>query len=181
MTARKGELLTNGKCPLSISGHKELHMGQIAVVLWTIARVTTAVLIVGWAVLRLRFFDGVFGVTLPQWVKPVGVLLLAIGGLVVLLCGALLRTPGVLPMEFVVTGPFRYTRNPMSLGAVTMACGLALFCRSISILIFAGILFLGFHAVVVFLEEPGLEKRYGESYRHYKHSVNRWLPSFRSR
>jgi protein-S-isoprenylcysteine O-methyltransferase Ste14 len=107
--------------------------------------------------------------------------LLLVGGVVVLLCGGMLSTPGMIPTKFVVLGPFRYVRNPMSLGGVTMMLGLALFCRSISILLFSAILFLALHGLVVFWEEPLLEKRFGESYLQYEHSVNRWLPTFRHR
>ncbi len=32
------------------------------------------------------------------------------------------------------------------------------------------------HLFVVFYEEPGLERRFGQSYLDYKRSVNRWLP-----
>ena len=42
---------------------------------------------------------------------------------------------------------------------------------------------IGFHPseslVVVCLEESGLEKRFGESYREYRRNVPRWLPRFR--
>jgi protein-S-isoprenylcysteine O-methyltransferase Ste14 len=44
---------------------------------------------------------------------------------------------------------------------------------------FSTLLFLLIHIFVVFVEEPGLEKRFGESYLQYKLSVNRWLPTFR--
>jgi protein-S-isoprenylcysteine O-methyltransferase Ste14 len=104
-------------------------------------------------------------------------MLLLTGGTVVLLCGGMLSTPGIIPTKFVVLGPFRYVRNPMSLGLVTTMFGLALFCRSISILLFSVILFLVLHAIVVLWEESFLEKRYGESYVQYKQSVNRWLPT----
>jgi protein-S-isoprenylcysteine O-methyltransferase Ste14 len=156
-------------------------MSRVLVVIWTIARVAAAVTFVGWASLHLRLLDGVIGVGLPEWLRSVGMVLLVVGGVVVLLCGGMLSTPGVLPTEFVVLGPFRYVRNPMSLGAVTMMFGLALFCRSISVLLFSVILFLAMHGIVVFVEEPGLEKRFGKSYLQYKHSVNRWLPTFRHR
>jgi protein-S-isoprenylcysteine O-methyltransferase Ste14 len=84
----------------------------------------------------------------------------------------MLSTPGTISTKFVVVGPFRYVRNPMSLGGVAMMLGLALFCRSISILLFSAILFLVLHGIVVLWEESFLEKRYGESYLQYKHSVN---------
>jgi len=160
---------------------EDLQMSRVAVVIWTILRVVAAVLFAGWASLHLRLLDRVIGVVLPEWLKPAGMVLLLVGGVVVLLCGGMLSTPGMIPTKFVVLGPFRYVRNPMSLGGVTMMFGLALFCRSISILLFSAILFLTLHGIVVFWEEPFLEKRYGESYLQYKHSVNRWLPTLRHR
>lgn len=156
-------------------------MSRVPVAIWTILRVVAAVLFLGWAALHLRVLDRVIGVVLPEWLKPAGMALLLVGGVVVLLCGGMLSTPGIIPTKFVVVGPFRYVRNPMSLGGVTMTLGLALSCRSISILLFSAILFLALHGIVVFWEESFLEKRYGESYLQYKHSVNRWLPTFRHR
>ena len=132
-------------------------MSRVAVVIWTILRVAAAVLLMGWASLRLRRLDGVIGLGLPEWLKPAGMVLLLVGGVVVLLCGGMLSTPGIIPTKFVVLGPFRYVRNPMSLGGVTMMFGLALFCRSISILLFSAILFLALHGIVVLWEESFLE------------------------
>lgn len=152
------------------------HMNRRLVVAWTLVRVALVVLCVGWLALRLRRFDRVIGPTLPAGLVPLGIALLIAGGLVVLYCGTLLSTPGLLPREFVAFGPFRYVRNPMSLGAVAMLFGLGLFCRSISILGFAVVFFLAMHAFVVYLEEPDLQKRFGESYLQYKQSVNRWIP-----
>jgi protein-S-isoprenylcysteine O-methyltransferase Ste14 len=152
-------------------------MRRTLVVLWTVTRVVATVLFLGWASLHLRRLDPVTGLVLPEGLKPAGMMLLLTGGTVVLLCGGMLSTPGIIPTKFVVLGPFRYVRNPMSLGLVTTMFGLALFCRSISILLFSVILFLVLHAIVVLWEESFLEKRYGESYVQYKQSVNRWLPT----
>jgi protein-S-isoprenylcysteine O-methyltransferase Ste14 len=52
---------------------------------------------------------------------------------------------------------------------------------SASILLFALVLFLFLHLLVVYVEEPGLESRFGEGYRAYKQSVNRWLPRVASK
>ena len=152
-------------------------MRRTLVVLWTVTRVVATVLFLGWASLHLRRLDPVIGPVLPEWLKPVGMVLLLTGGTVVLLCGGMLSTPGITPTKFIVLGPFRYMRNPMSLGLVTTMFGLALFCRSISILLFSVTLFLVLHGIVVLWEESFLERRYGESYVQYKHSVNRWLPT----
>ncbi len=82
------------------------------------------------------------------------------------------------PKEFVAFGPFRYLRNPMSLGGVILMTGLALYESSGCILLLGALLFLFLHLLVVYMEEPGLERRFGDSYRDYKRSVNRWLPKF---
>lgn len=153
-------------------------MNRALVVIWTISRVAIAVLIVGWAALHLRVLDRALGVRLPEWLKPVGIVLLFLGGAIVLLCAGMLSTPRIIPAEFVVLGPFRYVRNPMSVGAVTMMFGLGFFCQSVSILVLSVLLFFFMHIFVVFVEEPGLEKRFGTSYVQYKQSVNRWLPKF---
>jgi protein-S-isoprenylcysteine O-methyltransferase Ste14 len=111
---------------------------------------------------------------------------LIFGGVLVLTCGGILSTRGIyetpgdrlFPKEFVAFGPFRYLRNPMSLGGVILMTGLGLYESSGCILLLAAVLFLFFHWLVVYLEEPGLERRFGDSYRDYKRSVNRWLPKF---
>jgi protein-S-isoprenylcysteine O-methyltransferase Ste14 len=65
----------------------------------------------------------------------------------------------------------------MSLGAVVLVLGLGLHESSESILLLALALFLALHLIVVYVEEPGLERRFGQSYRDYKRAVNRWLPN----
>lgn len=161
-------------------------MKTARVVIWTMAKVTIALLVGGWCALFLRRFDRYFPLAPPASGRPFGIALMAMGGFLVLTCGAILSTRGIgergdrlFPKEFVAFGPFRYMRNPMSFGAVTLLCGLGLLERSLSLLLFALLLLLLLHLLVVFLEEPGLEKRFGDSYRSYKQSVNRWLPSYR--
>jgi protein-S-isoprenylcysteine O-methyltransferase Ste14 len=94
------------------------------------------------------------------------------GAALVLICGAMLSTRGIgtlggedwfMPREFVATGPFRFVRNPMSLGGAFFLTGIALWHRSAFGLGLAATLFLVIHLVVVYLEEPGLEKRFGDS------------------
>jgi protein-S-isoprenylcysteine O-methyltransferase Ste14 len=154
--------------------------------LWTTAKVAIVVSVLAWCALRLRVFDGYIPFGIPSAVRPVGVVLIGFGGMLVLSCGMILSSRGILakpgdrlfPKEFVADGPFRYVRNPMSLGVVVLFGGLGLFERSPSILILALTLFLILHAVAFYVEEPGLEKRFGDSYRHYKESTNRWIPRF---
>ncbi len=83
--------------------------------------------------------------------------------------------------DLVAVGPYRYVRNPMISGVAAMLVGEALLWGSIALGLWACIFILINHAYFVSLEEPGLERRFGESYRVYKASVPRWLPRFKPR
>jgi protein-S-isoprenylcysteine O-methyltransferase Ste14 len=150
--------------------------------------VTAIWLAVGWLTGYLRPLDASLGVELPAWVQVPGIVAVVAGAALVLTCGVMLSTRGIgtlrgeerfMPREFVATGPFRFVRNPMSLGAVILMVGIALWHRSTLALGLAAGLFVLFHAVVVCVEEPGLEKRFGDSYREYKRQVPRWFPRWR--
>ena len=155
-------------------------------VLKGLTRVTIALLVAGWCVLWLRAFDQKLGIMLPPWTIPLGVLLMVVGGSLVLACGGMLSAGGLgtrrglpFPKEFVAAGPFRYVRNPMSVGAVTLMLGFGLLHRSISIAFASVCLFIFIHVIVVTIEEPGLAKRFDGSYIEYKQSVKRWIPRWR--
>jgi protein-S-isoprenylcysteine O-methyltransferase Ste14 len=140
------------------------------------------ILFFGWIALRVRVYDSDIGL-LPEWSSLPGIVLMIIGGMLCLICVGVFivrgkGTPAVFdpPTEFVAVGPYKYVRNPMYVGGFILLIGFGLFHHSISILILCVILFFLFHLFVVFVEEPGLEKRFGESYVKYKKSVKRWLP-----
>jgi protein-S-isoprenylcysteine O-methyltransferase Ste14 len=78
--------------------------------------------------------------------------------------------------KLVAVGPYQSVRNPMILGVLTMLVGEALFFGSAAIGILAAAFFAINHVYFIFSEEPGLEKRFGESYREYKKRVPRWIP-----
>jgi protein-S-isoprenylcysteine O-methyltransferase Ste14 len=61
-------------------------------------------------------------------------------------------------------------------GIALMLVGQTLWWGSRAIGIWAGVFILINHLYFVQLEEPGLESRFGESYRAYKANVPRWIP-----
>jgi len=81
--------------------------------------------------------------------------------------------------NLVAVGPYRYVRNPMISSVALMLLGQALLWHSTAIGIWTGAFILINHLYFVFLEEPGLESRFGESYRRYKARIPRWLPRIR--
>ncbi len=81
------------------------------------------------------------------------------------------------PKEFVAVGPFRWCRNPIAACVLGMVAGEALAFSSTGIALF--LLLIGLplaQAQVVLLEEPLLEKRFGQAYREYRARVPRWIP-----
>lgn len=80
------------------------------------------------------------------------------------------------PTEFVTQGPYRYSRNPMALSVICGAVGLSLYLRSpLGLAVSAGLAFI-LHLWVTRIEEPGLIRRFGETYVAYSREVPRWFP-----
>ena len=87
-------------------------------------------------------------------------------------------TPGPpYPTErLVVSGFYRYVRNPMYIAVVSIVLGQGLLFGSTGILIYAACVAPLFHAFVMLYEEPTLRRRYGAEYEDYCRAVRRWLP-----
>jgi protein-S-isoprenylcysteine O-methyltransferase Ste14 len=81
------------------------------------------------------------------------------------------------PTELVVRGLYRYVRNPMYLGALTLLLGEAALFESSAVLVYAVAWFAIVNLIVLFHEEPVLRRRFGDSYHRYVRSVNRWVPT----
>jgi protein-S-isoprenylcysteine O-methyltransferase Ste14 len=118
----------------------------------------------------------------PGW-APVGMVLAACGAVIVLACLGtfVIRGRGTAfpldpPVVFVPTGPYRYVRNPMYIGAALVLAGYGLFVGSVSVLLLSLAFLIVMHLFVILGEEAGLERRFGESYLAYKRAVNRWVP-----
>jgi protein-S-isoprenylcysteine O-methyltransferase Ste14 len=79
------------------------------------------------------------------------------------------------PRVLVVSGPYRWIRNPMHVGLLAFFAGEALMFRSI---VFLGCVALLAVAAVLWSrhEERELERRFDGSYRRYRDTVPAWLP-----
>lgn len=90
--------------------------------------------------------------------------------------GGATGVPGDAPDTLVARGIYRWVRNPLYIGGNAIVWGGALIHGSAGVLILALILAPVYHWFVVCIEEPRLEKRYGDAYRAYKKMVPRWMP-----
>jgi protein-S-isoprenylcysteine O-methyltransferase Ste14 len=83
------------------------------------------------------------------------------------------------PTRLVVSGPYRYMRNPMISGVLMILAGETLVHGSLTLFgWFLAFLLLN-QIYFVLLEEPMLENRFGDDYRQYKAAVPRWIPRFK--
>jgi protein-S-isoprenylcysteine O-methyltransferase Ste14 len=114
----------------------------------------------------------------------VGGIALVVGGLVLLLetnrlfvrIGKGTLAPWAPPNHLVVAGPYRYTRNPMILGVLTIILGESMVFSSAGIFLLFLVFFVGNQVYFLKSEEPGLVKRFGEEYLEYASNVPRWIP-----
>ena len=80
------------------------------------------------------------------------------------------------PTRLVVSGLYRYVRNPMYVGVVLILAGEAWVFWSGGLLLYAAGFFLVASLFIIFHEEPALRRKFGESYDEYMRTVPRWVP-----
>ena len=115
--------------------------------------------------------------------RVVGVLLIAAG--VPVLLAAIVRfvrqgrgvpAPVLPARHLVVTGLYRYVRNPMYVAVLAVIVGQGLLFGSAPVLRYALVVAAGFHVFVLLHEEPWLSRRFGAEYGAYRRAVPRWIP-----
>lgn len=77
--------------------------------------------------------------------------------------------------QLVETGAFRYSRNPMYVGFVTLLLAWSVTFLSWPFLISAGLMFLYLNFYVIPREERYLSAAFNETYQAYCGKVRRWL------
>ena len=80
------------------------------------------------------------------------------------------------PRAFVVVGPYRFVRNPMISGVILVLFAEALILVSRPHAVWAAAFLLLNAVYIPLVEEPQLERRFGDSYREYRRHVRRFIP-----
>lgn len=93
-----------------------------------------------------------------------------------------LGTPApIFPTQhLVVSGLYRYVRNPMYVAVAMAIFGQGLWFASLAVLEYGVAVVAGFYLFVLLYEEPKLRSTYGSEYEQYCAHVPRWLPNFQS-
>jgi protein-S-isoprenylcysteine O-methyltransferase Ste14 len=80
------------------------------------------------------------------------------------------------PRNLVVTGLYRYVRNPIYVAVVAIILGQAVLMGDWRLIVYSALLWLAFHVFVVAYEEPTLEQAFGREYEAFRAAVPRWIP-----
>ncbi len=156
-------------------------------------KTTAAVISAGWGValggtfgclLPYLMNDWHFHQPLPYWpvAQAAGGLLIG-AGLVPILASfadfvraAGTPVPVAPPPRLVVTGFYRYVRNPIYVGFLAVLIGQALLFGSRGMLEYAAVAWCVGAAGVRWYEEPTLARKFGAEYREYRRAVRAWIP-----
>jgi protein-S-isoprenylcysteine O-methyltransferase Ste14 len=82
------------------------------------------------------------------------------------------------PEHLVVSGFYRYVRNPMYVGVMVALTGEAILFWNRGLVIEAILAFVCFNLFIRRHEESSLTRRHPEEYSQYKRNVPRWVPRF---
>jgi len=80
------------------------------------------------------------------------------------------------PQNLVVTGLYRYVRNPMYVAVVAVILGQAILFGDWPLMAYGALMWLAFHAFVLAYEEPVLAESFGAQYEDFRANVPRWIP-----
>ena len=78
--------------------------------------------------------------------------------------------------HLVTSGPYRYTRNPMAFGALSLYLALALLFNSAICVALVAILSGGAYLYLRWIEEKRLLKDFGDAYEKYRKTVSMLVP-----
>jgi protein-S-isoprenylcysteine O-methyltransferase Ste14 len=124
-----------------------------------------------------RFHRVEFGL---QWLGLIPILL---GALLYLWCiwnfatiGRGTPAPIDPPKTLVVSGPFKYSRNPFYIAVLAVILGQSWFFTSRRVFLYALAVWGAFHLFVLLYEEPTLSVLFGPSFERYRATVPRWFP-----
>jgi protein-S-isoprenylcysteine O-methyltransferase Ste14 len=136
--------------------------------------------VIPWWVTRWEFWPPFFGL---EPTRAIGMVSIVAG-----VCGLVdsfarfalqgLGTPAPIAptRHLLVTGLYRYVRNPMYLAVVAIILGQAILLGDWRLIIYGALFWAVFYLFVVSYEEPTLRQTFGAEYEAFRANVPRWIP-----
>jgi protein-S-isoprenylcysteine O-methyltransferase Ste14 len=85
------------------------------------------------------------------------------------------------PQHLVITGWYRYVRNPMYVSVLMLIFGQGFLFGNMRLLEYGVIIWLAFFAFIILYEEPTLRRKFGPEYDAYCRQVRRWIPRVKAK
>ena len=154
---------------------------------------TAAVISVAWGVALGGTFAGLLPYLLNEWHfhRPLPYWAVAQATGVLVICAGLVPivhsfveftkadgtpVPVASPSRLVVSGFYRYVRNPIYVGFLAILAGQALLFGSPGLLEYTAVAWCVGAAAARFYEEPALARKFGADYQKYRRAVHAWIP-----
>lgn len=116
------------------------------------------------------------------WYHYLGLMIFVIGLVLMLICiisfgirGRGTLSPADPTKKLVISGLYRFSRNPMYIGVMMMLIGESIYFRSYVLGAYALLIFIAFNIFIVLFEEPYLKDKFGSEYNEYVKKVRRWF------
>lgn len=136
--------------------------------------------VIPWAISNWRIGPPLLGLEPLRWL---GIPVLLLGAVLLVetfarfaLQGLGTPAPVAPTRTLVVTGSYRFVRNPMYVAVVSLILGQGLVFGNLAVLGYGLVVWLTVHLFVLAYEEPTLSQSYGAQYDRYRRNVRRWVP-----
>lgn len=175
---------TTGQQPAVI---RAAPMNRAAAIAWTLVQIAIFWAMFLWilpqGIAELEKRLGWSGFTHP-WQSACSVILFLVASLLGLWSGLTMAASGdgtPLPTatapKLVISGPYRFVRNPMAIAGILQGIAVGWYLGSFAVIAYATAGALVWHIGVRPVEEADLRARFGDAYEHYRRRVNVWLPA----
>ncbi len=118
----------------------------------------------------------------PSFHHYLGMAVFVIGFVIMMTCiisfaikGQGTLSPADPTKRLVISGLYKFSRNPMYVGVSMILMGEAIFFQSNFLWIYLLFVFIAFNIFILLNEEPRLRKDFGEEYNLYCKKVRRWI------
>jgi len=152
----------------------------IGSLLWLVIAPGSVAVLLPWLLSEWEVRPSFLGLDASRWLGWL-LILLGVSGLIEAFTrfafyGRGTPAPYMLTERLVITGSYRYVRNPMYIAILSIVLGQALILGQSVLLAYVLAVWVGFQVFVLFYEEPSLSRRYGHQYENYCSAVKRWWP-----
>lgn len=162
-------------------------MNRAAAIAWTLVQIAifwaTFLWVLPQGIVELEKRLGWSGFTHPGQSVASAVLFLAASllglwsGLTMAAAGGGTPLPTATAPKLVISGPYRFVRNPMAVAGILQGVAVGWYFGSFAVLTYAIAGAFIWHVCVRPVEEADLRARFGEAYERYKRRVKVWVPT----